>query len=478
MAATAANIVEDPHAGATPAFSSADAAELVERLRASFNAGKTRPLAWRREQLKAVRRLLTKNARPLAAALAEDLGKPEFEAHTTDVAFPISEASIALKNLQRWTRPEKAALPAVQRPAKAYTVFEPLGVVLVIAPWNYPVQLVFNPLVAAIAAGNCAIVKPSELTPKTSALIAKLIREYLDGDCIAVVEGAVDETTALLEQRFDHIFYTGNGRVARVVMEAAAKHLTPTTLELGGKSPCVVAADADLATAARRIAWGKFTNAGQTCTAPDYVLVERAAAAELTEKLAATITEFYGADPKASPDFARIVSRRHAERLAAMLDDGATKAAGGDVDLDERYVAPTLLTDVSTDSKVMDEEIFGPILPILAVDDLDEAIDTINRGDKPLALYVFGADKARCDRVLASTSSGGACVNATLWHVANPNLPFGGVGESGMGAYHGRYGFERLSHRKAVTEKPTRMDPKVGYPPYSRIKLWLAKRFM
>jgi len=321
------------------------------------------------------------------------------------------------------------------------------------------------------------VIKPSELTPATSKLIAELAAKYLDNDCIAVVEGAVDETTVLLEQRFDHILYTGNGRVARVVLEAAARHLTPVTLELGGKSPTIVLKDANLDVAAHRIAWGKFTNAGQTCTAPDYVLVEASVEKQLVEKLSGVLREFYGEDPHASKDYPRIVNERHVDRLAGLLEDKVDVAAGGTHIRAERYFAPTIVTGVSAESKVMQDEIFGPILPVLTIQGVDDAIRFINERDKPLALYVFTADRAASERVLKETSSGGVSVNATLWHCANPNLPFGGVGPSGMGAYHGKWGFELLSHRKAICEKPTSSDPKITYPPYTKLKEWLVRKF-
>ncbi|HEY2775417.1 MAG TPA: aldehyde dehydrogenase family protein [Candidatus Binatia bacterium] len=470
-AATAVNLVFDDSARER-------IAAIPARLRKTFRSGRTRPLSWRLEQLRAVEKLLRENTAALEKALAADLGKPALEAMAADIGMPLGEAAIAIKNLAAWTKPQRVAQPAVQRPGRSWIQYDPLGVVLIIAPWNYPVQLTFNPLVAAIAAGNCAVIKPSELTPQTSHLTAELVAKYLDNDCIAVVEGAVDETTTLLEQQFDHILYTGNGRVARVVMEAAAKFLTPVTLELGGKSPCIVMPDANLDVAAHRIAWGKWTNAGQTCTAPDYVLVHESIEKTLVEKLRGVIREFYGDDPRTSKDYPRIVNDRHVDRLAGLLEDSVEVVAGGQYDRSERYFAPTIVTEIRPSSKAMQDEIFGPVLPIMRVSGIDEAIRYVNDHDKPLALYVFTADRTVSDRVLAETSSGGACINATLWHVANPNLPFGGVGPSGMGSYHGRWGFEALSHRKAVTDKPTSLDAKVAYPPYTRIKEWLIRKFM
>jgi aldehyde dehydrogenase (NAD+) len=470
-AATAANLVFDTDTRDR-------IAEIPAKLRRTFRSGRTRPIAWRIEQLRAVEKLLRENTPALEKALKSDLGKPAVEALAADIGMPAGEAAIAIKNLAKWMKPQRVSQPAVQRPGKSWIQYDPLGVILIIAPWNYPVQLCFNPLVAAIAAGNCAVIKPSEMTPATSRLIAELVPRYLDNDCFAVVEGAVDETTALLEQQFDHILYTGNGRVARVVMEAAAKYLTPVTLELGGKSPCIVMPDANLDVAAHRIAWGKWTNAGQTCTAPDYVMVHESVEAPLVEKLKGVIKEFYGDDPRNSKDYPRIVSDRHVDRLAGLIEDKADIAAGGQHDRSERYFAPTIVRGIGPDSKAMQDEIFGPILPIMKIGGIDEAIRYVNDHDKPLALYVFTADKKVSERVLTETSSGGACINATLWHVANPNLPFGGVGPSGMGAYHGRWGFEALSHRKAVTDKPTSMDAKVAYPPYTKIKEWLVRKFM
>jgi aldehyde dehydrogenase (NAD+) len=355
-------------------------------------------------------------------------------------------------------------------------VREPLGLVLIISPWNYPVQLLLSPLVGALAAGNAALLKPSEVTPHVSAALARRVPEYLDSEAVAVVEGGVQEVTALLGERFDHVFYTGNGTVARVVMAAAAKHLTPVTLELGGKSPCIVDDDVDVEIAARRIAWGKFMNAGQTCIAPDYVLVSERREQALVEALAKAIREFYGDDPRATPDYARIVNGRHYQRVARLLKDGDV-VVGGQTDESQNYVAPTLLRNVSPDADAMREEIFGPVLPILKVKDVAEAIRFVNEREKPLALYVFSNDERVQQEVLSRTSSGGVCVNGTLMHLANARLPFGGVGPSGMGAYHGRHSFETFSHRKSVLRRKLARDPKFLYPPYGKLKTRLARRF-
>jgi aldehyde dehydrogenase (NAD+) len=451
--------------------------DLVARLRARYDTGVTRPLAWRLEQLKQLAAMLRDNEAALSAALRADLRKPEIEGFLMDIAAVASEITAMRKQLKSWMKPQRVATPLSIQPAKSFVVREPLGVVLIIAPWNYPIQLAISPLAAAIAAGNVAVVKPSEMTPHTSSVLAKLIAQTFEPDVVACVEGGVAETSALLEERFDHIFYTGNGRVGRIVMQAAAKHLTPVTLELGGKSPCIVDAECDLEVAARRIAWGKFVNCGQTCVAPDYVLVHQSREQELVQLLRKNIREFYGDDPKRSPDLARIVSDAHVDRLAKLMESG-TAAVGGEVDRSQRYVAPTVLCDVAPDSPVMQDEIFGPILPILPIVNIDDAIAFVNEREKPLALYVFTSRQDVEDKVLSRTSAGGVSVNTVVWHVGNSHLPFGGVGESGMGVYHGRHGFETFSHRKSVLKKSTRVDPKMAYPPYTKLKQALIKRLV
>lgn len=466
-----------PVAPATPEL---DAPALVAELRATFASGRTRDVAWRKEQLRALRRLLTEREADLLDALRIDLGKPAIEAFLTELAFVRAEIDDTLKHLDRWVRPERVGIPVRQRPGRGRIHRDPLGVVLIIGPWNYPVQLLLAPLVGAIAAGNCAVLKPSEVSATVSGALARILPEYLDRDACRVVEGAVTETTALLEQRWDHVFYTGNGTIGRVVMGAAAKHLTPVTLELGGKSPTYVDASANLAVAAKRIAWGKFLNSGQTCIAPDYVLVDRSVADAFIEALGAAVEEFYGDDPQTSPDFGRIINERHFARIAALVDGvgAGTPAFGGTRDEDDRYIAPTALVGTDPSARVMQEEIFGPILPILPVEGVDEAIRFVNDRDKPLALYVFAESKRIVERVLTETSSGGVCVNATLYHLVPPTLPFGGVGESGQGAYHGRSTFETFSHRKSVLRKPTRLDPPIVYPPYTEQKQKLLRRFL
>jgi aldehyde dehydrogenase (NAD+) len=374
-------------------------------------------------------------------------------------------------------KPERVKTSLVAMPGRSYIYRQPLGVTLILGAWNYPLYLVVLPLVGAIAAGNCALLKPSEVAPHISTLLAKWLPRYLDGKAVQVVDGGVPETTALLREKWDHIFYTGNATVGRIVMEAAAKHLAPVTLELGGKSPCIVDESADLDVAAKRIVYGKFFNAGQMCTAPDYVLVHDRVHDGLINRMVSTIREFYGDDPKQSPDFGRIINERHHARLTRLLGD-TDVVTGGETDVSDRYVAPTILKNVGEDDAVMQEEIFGPILPVISIPSVESAIGFVNRHAKPLALYVFARDVKVQDRVLAGTSAGGTTVNHIWLHLGVPQLPFGGVGESGMGAYHGRHSFETFSHRRSVLKKGLFPDPPILFPPYSARKLRWLKRLL
>ncbi|MFJ8728996.1 aldehyde dehydrogenase family protein [Streptomyces bauhiniae] len=430
------------------------AADTVARLRRTFRTGRTKSVEWRTEQLRRLRAMLTERGDDLAAALHADLGKSATEAHRTEIDFTVREIDHTLEHLEEWLRPEPAPVPAhLGDDATAWTQYDPLGVVLVIAPWNYPAQLLLAPVAGALASGNAVVAKPSELAPATSAVLAELIPAYLETDAVAVVEGGIPETTALLAQRFDHIFYTGNGTVGRVVMRAAAEHLTPVTLELGGKSPAFVDRGTDLDVVADRLARGKFLNAGQTCVAPDYVLTDPETAPALEAALVRAVEGIYGTDPAASPEYGRIINERHFDRLSGLLDSGRV-AVGGDSDRADKYIAPTVLADVAPEAPVMQEEIFGPILPIVTVPDLDAAVDFINDRDKPLALYVFTDSDTTRDRIAAETSSGGLGHGLPVAHLTVSDLPFGGVGESGMGNYHGRYSLDTFSHRKAVLNKP------------------------
>ncbi len=448
--------------------------DTLLRLRATFDAGRTRPLAWRRAQLAAIERMLEEREAEFADALRLDLNKSRFESVLSETSFVTEEARYARRHLARWTRGSRVRTPMMAQPGRSRIVPEPKGVVLIIAPWNYPLSMVLAPLVGAVAAGNAAVMKPSEISRHTSAALARILPQYLDTQAFAVVEGGVAETTALLERRFDHILYTGNERVARIVMAAAAKHLTPVTLELGGKSPCLVAHDADLEVAAARIVWGKFLNAGQTCVAPDHVLVEREAAAPLLEALVRRIREFYGDDAAASPDYGRIATEQHAARFEQLLA-GQRIHYGGRVDVAGRYVEPTIVLDPAPDSALMQEEIFGPVLPVIAVDDMQAALRFVAARPKPLALYAFTRDAAFADAVRDTLSAGSICINDAVIFMVSPELPFGGVGASGMGRYTGWYGFETMSHMKAVMTRSFWFDAPIRYPPYTDAKARLLK---
>ena len=460
---------------ATPMTTPIDYSSLFGELRATFETERTRSLQWRAEQLTALERMMTECEQELMDALRSDLGKAPQEAWTTEISYVTGSAAYCRKNLKRWSKTRRVHTPMLGQPGKSWLQPEPLGVVLIIGAWNYPLQLTLAGLTAALAAGNCAVIKPPELSPATSDVIARRIPEYLDNDCVKVIEGAVPETSALLELPWDHILYTGGGNVGRIVMAAAAKHLTPVTLELGGKSPCVVMPDADLLTTARRIAWGKFTNAGQTCIAPDYVLTDANTEEKLVPLIQQAVTEMFGEDPAASESYGRIVNDRHFERLAAYIGSGDV-VIGGKTDAASKYIAPTVLTGVAPDSDVMQEEIFGPILPFVQVDDLEAAIRHIRAGDKPLAAYIFTKDSAAEARFLEVVSSGNACVNDTMMFMTVEELPFGGVGPSGMGNYSGEYGFRTFSHMKAVMRRGWWPDLAVRYAPFTDKKFKLLRK--
>ncbi|MHA7264541.1 aldehyde dehydrogenase family protein [Arthrobacter sp. TMN-37] len=451
------------------------AGAVVGRLRGTFEAGTTRPLAWRRDQLRALMLMLAERSGDFTAALAADLGKSPTESFVSELAVLRAEAKYALKHLPAWTASVRVPVPAGLRPACASVTPQPLGVALIIAPWNYPAQLVLAPLVGALAAGNCAVLKPSELAPATSAVLARLVPQYLDPDAVAVVEGGSEVTTELLGQQFDAIFFTGGERVGRIVAAAAARNLTPVTLELGGKSPAVVL-DGDLDAAARRLVQGKFLNAGQTCVAPDYVLTTPELQPALVQALRGAMAEFYGADPSRSADYGRIVNTGHFDRLTGLLGDG-TVAAGGRYDRATRYLEPTLLTGVSPESALMQEEIFGPLLPILTVPDLPAAVRFISARPAPLAAYLFSNSPERRAAFENSVRAGGITHNACLVQLAVPGLPFGGVGPSGTGSYHGRQGFDTFSQHRPVFTKNTRPDTlRVAYPPFGPLKRMLLRR--
>ncbi|WP_109529368.1 MULTISPECIES: aldehyde dehydrogenase family protein [Nocardia] len=445
----------------------------VQRLRTRFATGRTLSDQWRKDQLLALEALLVEREQEFIAALAADLGRPATEGWLADLAPVIAESRYARGHLRSWMRPRRTGIPLSARPGRAWYQYEPLGVALVIGPWNYPVFLTLAPLVGAIAAGNCAIVKPSEHAPTVSALLAELIPNYLDPQAFAVVQGAAEQTQQLLGHGLDHVFFTGGAQIGKAVMAGAAEHLTPVTLELGGKSPVILAEDADLRVAARRIAWTKAMNSGQTCVAPDYVLVHLDQREQFITELRRAITDF-GAD---RDTLLPLVHSRHAARIADMLNSsGGRIVHGGTVDADRARAELTIVIDPDIDSPLMTEEIFGPVLPVITIDSLDAAIAHVRGGPKPLAVYLFSSDRRTQRRILTEISNGSTVINHLMFQVLVHQLPFGGVGNSGMGAYHGRWGFETFSHRKSVVRKTTWPDPNILYPPYTTAKKWLLRR--
>jgi aldehyde dehydrogenase (NAD+) len=441
---------------------------LVQQQREFFRTEQTQSISFRLEQLAKLKQAIIDRQEAILQAAKADLGRPAFEAYF-EIAT-LSEINLALKNLKTWAKPQRVKSPIDQFPASAWIQPEPLGVVLIIGPWNYPFQLMMSPLVGAIAAGNCALLKPSEHAPHTSRVVAEMIADTFDPSYIAVREGDASVSQQLLSEKFDHIFFTGGAAIGRIVMAAAAQHLTPVTLELGGKSPCIVDSDIHVDRAAKRIAWGKLINAGQTCIAPDYLLVQGQIKNDLVNRIQHYIQAFYGGNPALSPDYGRIIHRRHLDRLIAFLDQGEI-ILGGDYNLDDRYLAPTIIDGVTWDDPVMQEEIFGPILPILTYDTLEDAISQVNAHPKPLALYFFSRDRQKQERILQGTSSGGVCLNDTVMQVGVNTLPFGGVGESGIGSYHGKASFNTFSHFKSVLRRELWLDLGWRYAPYTAQKL-------
>jgi aldehyde dehydrogenase (NAD+) len=449
----------------------------IEKLRASFRAKRTRPYDWRIAQLEQLKKFLTEKDKEIGEALWKDLRKGEFESRVTEQGVVLSEIEYTLPRLADWMRPESATTPLVDIPGSSEIRFEPYGLVLIIGAWNYPVQLLLAPLVGAIAGGNAAVLKPSELAPATSAVMAKWIPEYMDPEAITVIEAGVEDTDVLLDIQFDQIFFTGSGKVGKIVMTKAAQHLTPVVLELGGKSPAIVLEDAAVKVAAKRVAWGKYMNAGQTCIAPDYVLVHPSVEEEFIQELKLSLESFYGKDPKQSKDYCRIVNENNFKRLSKLLNDGE-KVCGGETDVKDLYIAPTVLRNVSPSAPVMQEEIFGPILPVLTIPDLDHAIDFVNSRAKPLALYLFSKSDEVRERVVEETSSGGVCVNDVVMHMPSPYLPFGGIGPSGMGQYHGKNSFEAFTHKKGIMTKATWPDIPIRYAPYTESNLKWVQRLL
>jgi acyl-CoA reductase-like NAD-dependent aldehyde dehydrogenase len=442
-----------------------DYARLVAAQRAYFEAGHTRSAEWRIAQLSAIKTMIDESRDAMYEALWHDLRRNKTDADLMDVDFNIREADYALDHLIHWMRPEREPTPLVMEPAHVRVRHDPLGVTLIIGAWNEPYMLTLGPLVAAIAGGNTAVVKPSEVGEATAQQLAEMIPKYLDREAVAVVEGAVPETTALLAQKWDLIFFTGSPGVGKIIHQAAAQNLTPAVLELGGKNPTIVHSSANIRSAARRIAFGRFVNSGHICTAPDHVLVWPEVKDQLVTELKQAIRDFYGDDPKQSPDYGRVINRRNFDRLVGLLGSG-TAVAGGQSDPDELYIAPTVLVDVPVDSPIMQEEVFGPILPVLEIDSIEAVIDWVNERPRPLGLYIFAEDDGVADAILDNTESGDACVNDCSVHPLIPELPFGGVGNSGMGKYHGRHGFEAFTNARGVLYHSAKIDPGVKYPPY------------
>jgi aldehyde dehydrogenase (NAD+) len=446
--------------------------EVLGQQRLYFNQNNPIPISERIANLKTLKSALKKNHSKILKALHVDLGRGEAEALLGEVGVLNHEIDFTIKNLAEWAQPKKVSTPWELFRTKSVIYREPLGQTLIIAPWNYPIQLLLAPWIASLAAGNTAILKPSELAPACSEVIKNLIEENFPSELVWVAEGGVEVSQALLKEKFDHIFFTGGEVVGKVIMKAAAEHLTPVTLELGGKSPCIVDSDADLKIAAQRITWGKFFNAGQTCVAPDYAFVPKAKLESFVEEMKNALDYAYGSEPKKSEDFGRIINSRHWERLKGYLGQGKI-AIGGKVSEKEKYISPTLLIDVKATDPVMQEEIFGPILPVMTYENLDEVIAFVKSRSKPLALYLFSENAKTQKRILEKLSYGGGCINDALIHLGNPKLPFGGVGKSGMGSYHGETGFLTFSHQKSVCIRPLGFDLPLRYPPYASKVKWL-----
>jgi aldehyde dehydrogenase (NAD+) len=445
---------------------------IVNLQRQFFATGKTRNVEFRIEQLKILKRAIIANEEVIFQALKSDLRKPHFETYMSEILLAIKEIDYTLKHLPKWVKPQKVSTSLVQFPATCKIYSEPLGVVLIIGAWNYPINLTILPLIGAIAAGNCVVTKPSEVAEHTSHALAEIVSKYFDPSYITVVEGDKDTTQELIAQKCDRILFTGSSTVGKAIMKAAAEHLTPVTLELGGKSPCIVEPNIDLESTAKRIVWGKFLNAGQTCIAPDYLLVNREIKTRLIEQMKRVIKEFFGDDPSQSQDYTRIINERQFNHLSGLLVD-CKIITGGVTNPADLYIAPTLVEQLAPEHPLLQEEIFGPILPVVEYSELSEAIAYINARPKPLALYFFSTDKSQQKQVLESTSSGGVSLNHTMMHSTVPELPFGGVGNSGMGAYHGKAGFDTFSHAKSVLQKPFWLDPSPIFPPYKDKIKWL-----
>lgn len=439
----------------------------TQNVRDFFQTQATKDIKFRKKYLKALKKSIKKHESDILDALKSDLGKNKVEAYATEIGFVIKELSYIIKELKNWAKTKSVTTPMMQFPAKSFIKYEPYGTVLIIGPFNYPFQLVMSPLIGALAAGNCAVVKPSEMTPQTSMVVQEILEEVFPENYVKVIQGEKEVTSQLLDERFDYIFFTGSTKVGQIVYEKASKHLTPVTLELGGKSPAIIDDTANLKVAAERVAFGKFMNAGQTCVAPDYVLIDNKVKMKFVKALQSTIQEFYGTQTEQSEDFGRIVNDNHFNRLVNIIEDSGQQVIfGGESNADELFVAPTIILDPKLSDSVMQQEIFGPILPIIGYDMFNEVYDIVEQYEKPLALYLFTEDSDQITAVFNRLSFGGGCVNDTILHLANPNLPFGGVGHSGIGSYHGKYSFELFSHEKSYIKKSTKLESGLLFPPY------------
>ncbi len=453
-----------------------DLKTIIETQKSYFNTGITRDIAFRMEKLKLLREAIIKNESEIMAALQKDLNKSPFETYASEIGMVLEEIKFAIKHLAAWTKPKKVKTPMVHFLSSSRIYSEPYGVVLIISPWNYPFQLAIGPLIGAIAAGNCSIIKPSEHSPEISAVIEKIIKESFDPSFIAVIQGGTDVSKQLLAEKFDYIFFTGSVSVGKLIMEAASKYLTPVTLELGGKSPCIVDETVDINLAAKRIVWGKFLNAGQTCVAPDYLLVHSVVKDKLLAKMKEYIIQFYSENPGNNPEYPKIINKRHFDRLLNLMKSGSV-VFGGQYNGQTNQIEPTIIDNVTWETPIMQEEIFGPLLPLMEFNNIAEAVNMVNQQPKPLALYLFTKDKNNERFIINNTSFGGGCINDTIVHLATPYLPFGGVGESGLGGYHGKASFDTFSHQKSILKKSNLIDIPLRYPPYKN-RLKMLKKMM
>lgn len=451
-----------------------DYKQMIWLQRKYYQAGKTRSYKFRIAMLKRMEEWIHSHESMIMQALKKDLHKSPFESYATEIGIVIEEIQFTIKHLKKWMKPKYVPTPITQFPARSFQYPEPYGVTLIMSPWNYPFQLTLAPLVGALCAGNCAVLKPSAYSPATSKVIMKMISEIFDPGYVTVVEGGREENESLLHEHFDYIFFTGGVTVGKLVMEKAARHLTPVSLELGGKSPCIVDETADLKLAAKRIVWGKFLNAGQTCVAPDYLLVQKNVKEKLVKYMGKMIQKMYGQDPCNNPEYPKIINEKHFKRLYNLIQ-GEHIAFGGSAKSQTNQIAPTVLDKVNWESPVMQEEIFGPILPVMTYYDLQEAIDMVNARPKPLALYLFTKSRRQESKVLKSISYGGGCINDTIVHLANSHMPFGGVGTSGMGGYHGKASFDTFTHYKSIMKKALWLDIPLRYAPFKDHLRWLKK---